>query len=98
MLFVHFLTIAVLSLLFFNSLTAIISLQVAVHLVNVTDLDQVLFSVMSQASVTARTTLLARSVICVSGDSLVFLMPPVKVRDKKTKGNAQGKTSACSSF
>ena len=52
----------------------------AVHLVNVTDLDQVLFSVMSQVSVSVRTTLLARSVTCVSGDSLVFLMPPVKVR------------------
>lgn len=67
---------------FFCSLTAITSLQVAVRLVNVTDLDQVLFSVMSRASVSARTTLLARSVTCVSGDSLVFLMPPVKVRDR----------------
>ena len=68
-------------LLFFCSLTAITSLQVAVHLVNATDLDQVLFSVMSRVSVSAKTTLLARSVTCVSGDSLVFLMPPVKVRD-----------------
>ena len=67
---------------FFCSLTAITSLQVAVHHVNVTDLDQVLFSVMSQAFVSARTTLLARSVTCVSGDSLVFLTPPVKVRDR----------------
>lgn len=53
----------------------------AVHLVNVTDLDQVPFSVMSQVSVSVRTILLARSVTCVSGDSLDFLMPPVKVRD-----------------
>ena len=68
-------------LLFFCSLTAIISHQVAVHLVNVIGLDHVLFSVMSQVSVSARTTLLARSVTCVSGDSLVFLTPPVKVRD-----------------
>lgn len=67
--------------MFFCSLTAITSLQVAVHLVNVTGLDQVLFSVMSRASVSARTILLARSVTCVSGDSLAFLMPRVKVKD-----------------
>ena len=61
--------------------TAITSLQVAVHLVNVTHLDPAHFSVMSQASVSVIITPLVKSVICVNGDSLVFLMPRVKVRD-----------------
>ena len=64
----------------------------AVHLVNVTDLDQVLFSVMSQVSVSVRTVLLARSVTCVSGDSLVFLMPLVKVRANLVINKTHGKT------
>ena len=50
------------------------------HLVGVTDLDPVFFSVMNQESANARTTPWVKSVTCVSGDSLAFPMLHVKVR------------------
>ena len=53
----------------------------AVHLVNVIHLDRVHFSVMNQASACVKTTPSVRSVTCVNGDSMAFLMPPAKVRD-----------------
>ena len=65
---------------FFGSHTVTTSLQVAVHFVNVTNLDQVHFSVTSRVSASVITTPLARSVTYVSGDSLDFLVPHVKVK------------------
>lgn len=65
--------------LFLTSLTATTSLQVAVHLVSVTDLDPVHFSVMNQGFVNAITTPWEKSVIYVNGDSLGFQMLRVKV-------------------
>lgn len=65
--------------LFLTSLTATTSLQVAVHLVSVTDLDPIHFSVMNQGFVNAITTPWEKSVICVNGDSLGFQMLRVKV-------------------
>ena len=46
---------------------------------NVTNLDQDLFSVMSQASVSVITTPLVTSVTCASGGTLDFQMPHAKV-------------------
>ena len=50
-----------------------------VCLVGVTNLDQVHFSVMSQAYASAITTLWVKSATCVSGASLGCLMLPAKV-------------------
>lgn len=51
-----------------------------VHLVDATNLDQVHFSVTGQESASVKTTPWVKSVTCVSGDSLGFLMLRVKVR------------------